>query len=93
METGDKAQDQYEEFIDENDSSIKFDEEVDRLDELYFQKLNIQKYPELSEIAVILFIISHGNGNVIDVNMTEISIKSKRHQRSYAKAWINPINN
>ena len=92
VKCGDKAYDQYGEFIDEH-NSIKFNEEEERLDELYFKKLYIEKYQELSEIAMILFTISHGqadvergfsvNSNVIDVNMSEVSIKSKRLIRDH----------
>ena len=84
---GDKAYDQYSDFIDQKSNFIVLDD-VDRLDELFFQSLKISKFPELSQVAMIIFTISNGqadvergfstNAQVIDVNMKVKSMKSQQ---------------
>ena len=96
---GDKAYDQYSDFIDQKSNFIVLDD-VDRLDELFFQSLKISKFPELSQVAMIIFTISNGqadvergfstNAQVIDVNMKVNSMKSQR-ERSHEKTWSKSI--
>ena len=84
---GDNAYEQYEDFIKSNFDSISY-KDGDCLDDIFFQTLKIERFPELAHIAMIIFVISHGqvdvergfsiNTNVIDVNMKEQSIRSKR---------------
>ena len=91
---GDKAYDQYSDFIDQKSNCIVLDN-VDRLDELFFQSLEISKFPELSQVAMIIFTISNGqadvergfstNAQVIDVNMKVNSMKSQRLVRDHMK--------
>ena len=91
---GDKAYDQYSDFIDQKSNVIVLDN-VDRLDELFFQSLKISKFPELSQVAMIIFTISNRqadvergfstNAQVIDVNMKVNSMKSQRLVRDRMK--------
>ena len=60
---GDKAYDQYSDFIDQKSNFIVLDD-VDRLDELFFQLLKISKFPELSQVAMIIVAISNGQAGV-----------------------------
>ena len=91
---GDKAYDQYSDFIDQKSNFIVLDD-VDCLDELFFQSLKISKFPVLSQVAMIIFTISNGqadiergfstNAQVIDVNMKVNSMKSQRLVRDHMK--------
>ena len=58
--------------------------------------MNIQRFPELAQIAIVIFTISHGqadvergfsvNSSVIDVNMKEETIKNKRLIRDHMQS-------
>ena len=84
---GDNVYEQYEDFIQSNFNSISY-KDGDRLNELFFKTLKIERFPELAQIAMIIFVISHGqadverdfsiNTNVIDLNMKVQPIRSKR---------------
>ena len=83
---GDNASEQYEYFIKSSFDSISH-EDGDCLDNLFFQALKIEQFPELAQTAMIIFVITYRqadvergfslNANVVDVNMKKQSIRSK----------------
>lgn len=79
-------------FIKSNFDSFTY-KDVDRLGDLLFQALKIERFSELAQIAMDTSVISHGQAdvrrgfsiytNVIAVNMKEQSIQSKRQARDH----------
>ena len=59
---GDNAYEQYEDLIKSNFDSILY-KDGDRLDNFFFQTLKIERFPALAHIAMIIFVISHGQAD------------------------------
>ena len=88
--------DQYKDFIKSNFDSISY-KNGDCLDDLLFQTLKIERFPELSQITMIIFVINQGqahverglsiNTNVININMKEQSIRTKRLVRDHMQKY------
>ena len=88
--------DQYEDFIKSNFNSVSY-KNGDCLDDLLFQTLKIDRFLELSQITMIIFVINQGqahverglsiNTNVINVNMKEQSIRTKRLVRDHMQKY------
>ena len=68
---------------------VNKDDDIDRLDDFFFTKLDVgKKYPELSKVVIIILTLSHGqadiergfsqNKTVLQQNIKEDSISSKR---------------
>ena len=96
---GDKAYDQYSDFIDQKSNFIVLD--VDRLDELFFQSLKISKFPDLSQVAMIMFTISNGLADVERFfnqcpsyrckHESKFNEKPTVGERSHEKTWSKAI--
>ena len=78
-----------------------FDETKDRLDELWFGKVGIHKYPQISRILKLIFCLFHGqasverefnDNNIVDqVNMEDDTIVAKKHVLNHMRFHkINP---
>ena len=59
---GDNAYEQYEDFIKSNFDAILY-KNGDRLDDLFVHALKIERFPALAHIAMIIFVISHGQAD------------------------------
>ena len=55
--TGDNVYEQYEDFLKSNFDSISY-KDGDRLDDIFFQTLKIERFPELAQITMIIFVIN-----------------------------------
>ena len=73
----------------------------DHLHDIFFQTLKIERFLELAQILMIISVIGHVqadvergfsiNTNAIDVNMKELSIRSKRLVRDHiGKYYLHP---
>ena len=60
---GDNPHEQYEDLVKSNFSSISY-KDGDHLDDLFFETLKIEQFPELAQILIIIFAISHCQADV-----------------------------
>ena len=61
----DKASIQCGEFLKNDMKLVNKDDNINRLDDFYFTKLNVgKKYPELTNVAIIILTLSHGQAYI-----------------------------
>ena len=60
---GDNPHEQYEDLVKSNFNSISY-KDGDHLDDLFFETLKIEQFPELAQILIIIFAISHCQADV-----------------------------
>ena len=81
---------------------VKKDDDINRLDDFFFTKLDIgKKYPELPKVIIIILTFNHGqadiergfsqNKTVLQQNIKEDSIFSKRIIKGHMLANSNPF--
>ena len=71
----------------------KFDRKTQRLDHFYFENFDMDRFPKLSVILQLIFLLSHGqaaiecgfslNQLLLRCNMKEMSVVSRRRIKDY----------